>query len=210
MTTRSEEITVERKVVVFFDICSSSMMLEDLLATDNMKALRDLVISVKKFLLAQSKQLKFIPHKFIGDGWVLLFPPDVSGAELITFMTGLSDHFAQKFRKYVRRKLQHSPEVIGLTFGVDKGPLIKIFMNEQDEYIGRALNVASRLQGAIKDNDDDPSYKVLISKHAFYSLGIPEDICKVERARRQLRNISNNAQLEFKKLTLPVSGSSKA
>lgn len=205
MTTRSEEMTVEEKVVVFFDICSSSMMLEDLLTTENLKALSDLTISIKNFVLAQSKQLKFIPHKFVGDGWVLLFPEDVSGRVLINFMTQLSDHFAEKFRKYVRRKLQRTPEVVGLTFGVDKGRLIKILMNHQDEYIGRALNIASRLQGAIKDDDDQPAYKVLISRHAFHFLKIPKDLCKVERARRQLRNISNNTKLEYKKLTLPVS-----
>jgi hypothetical protein len=205
MTTHSDDMTVEEKVVIFFDICSSSMILEDLLTTGNLEALRNLMISLKSFLRAQSTQLEFVPYKFVGDGWVLLFPINVSGTALIKFMTELSDHFARKFRKHIGRKLQHTPEVVGLTFGVDKGPLIKILMNQQDEYIGRSLNVASRLQGAIKDDDDDPAYKVLISKHAFYYLKISEDLCKVERARRQLRNISNNAKLEYKKLTLPVS-----
>jgi class 3 adenylate cyclase len=205
MTTHSDEITEEEKVVVFFDICSSSMMMEDLLQHERLQALRDLLISVKKFLLREREGENFIIYKFIGDGWILLFPPSVSGTELINFVTRLSNHFAKRFRKYVSRKLQCRPKVVGLTFGVDEGSLIKTLMDNRDEYIGRALNVASRLQGAIKEKDKDPAYKVLISRPAFYSLRIPKDICKVERARRRLRNISNNKLLEYRKLTLSVS-----
>ena len=79
MTRRSEDLSVEEKVVIFFDICSSSTILEDLLATDNMKIFRNVLISIKSFLKTRASQDEFVLYKFIGDGWVLLFPPDVSG-----------------------------------------------------------------------------------------------------------------------------------
>ncbi len=36
MTRRSEALSIEEKIVIFFDICSSSTIVEDLLATNNM------------------------------------------------------------------------------------------------------------------------------------------------------------------------------
>ena len=77
-------------------------------------------------------------------------------------------------------------------------------MNEQTEYIGRALNVASRLQGAIKDKDKNPAYKVLISKHACNGLQISPQMHKVQNVTRRLRNIRNNQKMELVKLTLQV------
>jgi class 3 adenylate cyclase len=196
MTRRSEELSKEEKVVVFFDICSSTTILEDLLETENMKT----------FLQTRGTQDEFIAYKFIGDGWVLLFPPDVSGSALVNFLTRLSDVFSTAFRKRVIPLLQNIPDVVGLTFGVDKGPLIKITMNEQVEYIGRALNVAARLQGAIKDKDENPAYKVLISKHAYNGLQISPRAHKVQEVTRRLRNIRNNQRINLVKLTLPVPG----
>lgn len=40
---------------------------------------------------------------------------------------------------------------MGLTFGADKGQMIRLFMSNQREYIGRPLNIAARLQAAVKD-----------------------------------------------------------
>jgi class 3 adenylate cyclase len=40
---------------------------------------------------------------------------------------------------------------MGLTFGMDHGDVIRLVMNGKPEYIGRALNIASRLQGKVKE-----------------------------------------------------------
>jgi class 3 adenylate cyclase len=206
MTRRSEELSKEEKVVVFFDICSSSTILEDLLETDNMKIFRNLMISIKDFLRTRGTQDEFILYKFIGDGWVILFPPDVSGSALVNFLTRLSEVFSKAFQKRVIPVLQHIPKVVGLTFGVDKGPLTRITMNDQVEYIGRALNVAARLQGAIKDKDENPAYKVLISKHAFNGLHLSAQAHKVKEVTRKLRNIRNGQKMNLIKLYLIVRG----
>jgi class 3 adenylate cyclase len=204
MTRRDDVMDIEERVVIFFDICSSSAILEDLLATGNARVFRNLLISLKNHLRTHGSTDAFTPYKFIGDGWVMLSPLDVSGTALVNYLTRLSQVFAIKFRKTIVPLLQNEPKVTGLTFGVDKGQLVKIVMNEQQEYIGRALNVASRLQGAIKDKDSNPAYKVLFTKHAFHDLGLTNSRYKYKSVKRELRNIWNGQEITLVKLTLPV------
>jgi class 3 adenylate cyclase len=94
--------------------------------------------------------------------------------------------------------------VCGLTFGVDEGNLVEIVMNDNVEYLGRALNVASRLQGSIKDNDKKPAYKVLLSRPAFKHLRIGRDLYKIQDVGRRLRNIYGGAEMKFVKVWLPI------
>jgi class 3 adenylate cyclase len=204
MTRRDEDLDIKERVVVFFDICSSSAILEDLLATNNVKVLRNLLISLKSYLITHNSTGVFVPYKFIGDGWVILCPSDVSGPALVKFLTRLSQMFSIELRKRVVPLLQHKPEVMGLTFGVDKGPLVKIVMNEHEEYIGRPLNVASRLQGAIKDKDDNPAYKVLFTNHVFHDLQLNNSRYDYKLVKRELRNIWNNQEITLVKLKLPM------
>jgi len=63
-----------KKIVVFFDICSSTLILEDLVRTENQKLWRDLLIGLKKYLRKKHSSVGFdctIPR----DGWILLFDP---------------------------------------------------------------------------------------------------------------------------------------
>ena len=48
-----------------------------------------------------------------------------------------------------------------MTFGIDEGQLVKLKMLNNEEYIGRALNIACRLQGAINEIDIYSGYRVL-------------------------------------------------
>ena len=73
-TLVDEEPQSEDKLVVFFDMCSSSKILEDLHQTGNLKKYRDLLILIKEFLLDKQQSGICEIYKFIGDGWALLFP----------------------------------------------------------------------------------------------------------------------------------------
>ena len=75
MTEPRDRLSTEEKLVVFFDMCSSSTILEDLFATNNLGALRDVLIETKNYLRDRAIEFDFIFYKFIGDGWILLFPP---------------------------------------------------------------------------------------------------------------------------------------
>ncbi|MDP2929697.1 MAG: hypothetical protein Q8O01_06545, partial [Candidatus Omnitrophota bacterium] len=90
------------------------------------------------------------------------------------FLNKLSVHF-QKEMKRVTAMLETKPEITGITFGVDIGRLSKIIMLGRREYIGCAINIACRLQTAIKDKDSRPQYKVLMSKHAFKTMRLGLD-----------------------------------
>ena len=76
-------------------------------------------------------------------------------------------------------------------------------MNEQVEYIGRPLNVAARLQSAIKQRDHQPAGKLLVSKPAFVELGLGRvKRYPIKEVTRTLRNISNGKRYRAMKITL--------
>ncbi len=126
MTRRREPLFVEQRLVVAFDICSSSNIIEDLTLTGNLSRLRNLLIRTKNFLQRESERLKFELYKFTGDGWILLFPSRTSGPRLMRFLTDLSGRFSQNFRAQILPMLEQKPKIVGLTFGVDRGDLSEI------------------------------------------------------------------------------------
>ena len=84
MTPDTDGLTREKRTVVFFDICSSSNVLEDLILSENLRSMRDLILSIRAFIKKEALRQGFEVYKFIGDGWVLLFPQDASGESLVT------------------------------------------------------------------------------------------------------------------------------
>lgn len=204
MTRELEGLDIKERYAVFFDICSSSTLLEDPILTNHVGAMRNLLIHLKKFLLGESETYGYEVYKFIGDGWILLFPDDTDGKGLIKFLETLSRTFQHRLYHSIVPKLESTPTILGLTFGIDKGPLVKLIMLQHTEYIGRALNVASRLQSAIKDKGSAPQYKILLSKHAFESLRLPAGFRRTEAVSRSLRNIRGGRNYECVKLKLRV------
>ena len=204
MTVESDNLDIQEKYAVFFDICSSSMVLEHLMLTNHLKAMRNLLICTKRFLNEESRTLGFEVYKFVGDGWVLLFPTQIQGDTLIPFLERLSCFFQAGFRKLIVPHLESLPRITGLTFGVDVGDLMRFVMLRRVEYVGRALNLASRLQSAIKDEDKEPQYKVLFSKPAYKKLKFPAHYRRIAYVRRTLRNILGGMENEYVKLTLKV------
>ncbi|MGH9444592.1 MAG: hypothetical protein ACRD4R_11780 [Candidatus Acidiferrales bacterium] len=202
MTRETEDPDVIERTVVFFDICSSSHMLEDLMLSNNELVMRNLLIATKRFLKIEAKKEFFEVYKFIGDGWVLLFPEETSGVSLVCFLDKLCGYFDYKLTKHVLPQLQRRPKQLGLTFGVDRGQLMRIQMMGQQEYMGRPLNIASRLQSAIKEKDHTPGYKVLFSKPCFQVLKFPPTFRKFQEVERTLRNIQGGKGYSCVKMRL--------
>ena len=205
MTTEKHEIIFVEKYVLFFDICSSTSIIEDLMRSERLRLWRNLLIQLKKYLQKESGKYGYEMYKFIGDGWILLFETDIEGKDLFLFLKNLCIEFNNIYRSNIKDVLSIPIDVVGISFGLDKGSLIKILMNSQDEYVGRAMNVAARLQAAIKDNDDDPQGKVLLSNPVYVDLkhGIRKSY-KIFRVVRNLRNISGGEKYRAKKLCLFV------
>jgi len=187
-----------QKIVLFFDICSSTSILEDLLRTENSNLWRNLLIKLKEYLHAQQKSVGFL-----GDGWVLLFATNTHPDDLFGFMKGLCDTYRELFKSKIRDVLTVKPEAMGITFGIDQGTLVRAVMNGRGEYIGRPLNVAARLQNAIKDKDKSPGGKVLISNNAFASMKSSlRGKFKTDSVHRTLRKIAGGTEYRCTKVWL--------
>ncbi|MDO8546077.1 MAG: hypothetical protein Q7R68_01830 [Nitrospirales bacterium] len=203
MTTPAEEKHLVKKLVVVSDICSSTAILEDLLRTENQKRWRNLLIGLKDFLRDERDTHGFIMYKFIGDGWVLLFDEDFSSVKLFGLFTRLCKEYDSLYKRYIKPVLSTVVEPVGITFGLDRGTLMKVMMDGTTEYIGRPLNVAARLQGAIKDKDQNPHGKVLMSKNAYADIrDAIKDRYHVIEVPRELRNIAGGDNYRAKKLCL--------
>jgi len=174
------------------------------LSTDNQRRWRNLLIGMKKALFQEAAGNPFEIYKFVGDGWILLFEdPSISGPTLLRLLMRLSLTYQHLFHHGICAVLGVSDHLTGLTFGIDSGRLVQIVMDGKDEYIGRALNVASRLQGAVKETDKDPSDKLLITKNAYSRLKLGRT--KTSRGSLvecKLRNVAGGQKYQVRKLTL--------
>lgn len=170
MTEPTAIPTIVRRTVVMFDICSSTAILEDLIRTENVIQWQILLGLLKTFLWDEGGNRSFSMYKFTGDGWILLFDSDaVDGDWLVGLMKRLCAEYDRLFNHGVAEVLSSMPKVVGVTFGIE-GSLVEITMNKLREYVGRPLNVAARLQSAIKQFDGYPAGTALFSSNAFARL----------------------------------------
>ena len=189
-------------VVVAFDMCSSSDIIEELTLSGDLQRFKQFLTSLKEYLADAQKTIVFDPYKFTGDGWILLFPQNTDGELLFTFLQDLCSFFRKEFRRQVLRHLATPPSITGLTFGIERGPLAPMKMYGQREYVGRALNVACRLQSSVKDKGGSPAYKALVSNSVFnkYFSGVRN--VKIFKVRRTLRNIRGGSDFHCRKIEL--------
>lgn len=203
MTNVADDLREGRFIVVIFDICSSTVIVEELLKIEKLKLWRDILIVIKKYLVAAKERNDFIIYKFLGDGWILLFPENFKLERLFKILKGLCELYEKRFQSAIETVIPINIPINGITFGLDKGTLINVVMNEQSEYIGRAINVASRLQNAIKDNDSSPQWKIMMSKTVHSEL--PDELKNknnIKKAKRVLRNVTGGIEIEVKKMQL--------
>lgn len=207
MAKIAESRSTVRKMVVFFDICSSTKILEDLIRTENEEKWRELLVAQKNFLKRRRDKHGFNMYKFLGDGWVLLFPTDVSGGELMAFLRSTSDHYVKLYRRKIKPLLTVPIDNVGLTFGIDRGTLLVMTMNVRREYAGRALNIAARLQSSIgQQKESHPENKVLMSNSVYVAIASEvRSIYRIDAVRRELKNISGGENYLCKKLWLHAS-----
>jgi len=142
----------------------------------------------------------------LGDGWILIFPLNSIDKDFMNFISSIFLLYQKLKRRYLIPVLGNIPSNMGLTMGIDKGILTRIFMNKQVEYFGRPINVACRLQGATGQNNQNPSNRVLLSRPAYTFLrdriGIDFTPFNPVSARRSLRNIQGGTDFRCMKLVI--------
>jgi class 3 adenylate cyclase len=115
----------------------------------------------------------------------------------------MADEYARLHQRIITPCLTGRIPIIGLTFGVDQGKLIRLKMNGRWEYIGRPLNVAARLMAALKAKDDRPQGKILMAKAAFRELGLSvHNAYQVVEVTRELKNVSGGKKYKAKRIWL--------
>src|SRR5664279_2676706 len=175
-------------IVVTFDMCSSSRILERLTLNADLPRFHNFLTKLKQYLAARQQEIPFDPYKFTGDGWILLFPADTDGKLLLKFLHDLCVFFKDAFQNDIATFLDSVPDIVGLTFGIEKGPLARMSIYGAREYVGCALNVACRLQGAVKDKSGSPAYKALVSNRVFNEYFAQSHSYKTFKVTRALRN----------------------
>lgn len=213
------------KIVVVFDLCSSSQIMEDLLLSDRFDCYETFLTCVKRWLMNWSEQHsrvkgQFELYKFTGDGWILLFPATINGKALIQSIYNLCEMINAELTRHIVPNLSSMPAILGATLGVERGNLVRMMMNEQEEYVGRALNVACRLQGAVKEKASNATdkeaacmscYKAFVSAHLYNErLGQLNVPYKVEFATSPLRNILRGSGFAYREIDFTIDGAGQA
>src|SRR5262249_22237004 len=144
------------RIVVAFDLCSSSQIVEDLLLSEKFDRFEVFLACIKRWLINWRDQhavgnSRCELYKFTGDGWILLFPATTKGWLLLQFMGSLCEMISAELARHIIPSLNSLPSVLGATLGVESGNLVRMTMDERDEYVGRPLNIACRLQNAAKN-----------------------------------------------------------
>jgi len=190
MSESRDRLTMEKKYVLVFDFCSSTSIIDQLILEGHLEGWRNLLIDIKRFLQEERVAHVFDVYKFTGDGWILLFDEDFSPSNLFSFVDRLCDKYAVAYDKRIKKVLSTHIDKIGITFGLHYGDVIRFVMLGVREYIGRPLNIATRLQTSIKDNDPEPQGKILMSKLVYSKIKhyIPRTY-KLWKVTRELKNV---------------------
>ncbi len=191
------------RIVVVLDLCSSSQVMEDLLLSEKFDHYEAFLTCIKRWLMNWTQahsppKGRFELYKFTGDGWILLFPDTIGGEALVQFMYSLCEMINAELARHIIPNLSTLPAVLGATLGVEAGNLIRMTMNEREEYVGRALNIACRLQNAVKDKEPHRDcYKALISARLYNErFAKVSTTYKVESTTCALRNICARSNWE--------------
>ena len=199
------------RIVVVIDLCSSSQIMEDLLLSEKFDRYEAFLSCVKRWLMNWTEahstaKGRFELYKFTGDGWILLFPDTIGGEPLVQFMYSLCEMIDAELARHIIPSLSTMPAVLGATLGVEAGNLIRMTMNGRVEYVGRALNIACRLQNAVKDKESHSGcYKALISARLYNELlGKASARYKVESTTCSLRNILGGSGFACRKIDFTV------
>jgi hypothetical protein len=188
MIEPKNDLQIIKKIVLVVDICSSTEIIEDLLRTGNTLGWTLFLNCLYDGLFREQEDLSLRPYKFTGDGWILLIDPKYDLQLILEYIRELSIVFDHNFKEQISPCLEREPDITGLTFGLDSGDLISITMTTQ-EYIGRAINVACRLQSVIEDTDILSGYRIMMAKQLFQQAGDKLKDFHPELVKRRLKNV---------------------
>jgi len=88
------------------------------------------------------------------------------------------------------------------SFGIEMGDFVSFVMDGRQEYVGRAINVACRLQSALKEKGGSPAYSALVSNRVYSEYFAGTTPHRVHKVTRRLRNIGSGAEFDCRRMWL--------
>ena len=103
-------------------------------------------------------------YKFLGDGFILFFDEARTADDLIRVIKEDNIKIVKLVKKLIDDFIDVNVENIGLTYGISIGHVEKVSNDyfKLNEYYGRAINLASRLQSTNKNTNS-----ILIQKDVY-------------------------------------------
>lgn len=175
--------------VVVYDICSSTVILENLTTNEATSRYGKLVSDVStafERLMDFSKPTKC---KFLGDGAIYLFKQETNTDALINALCDFVETADLAIHDFVGKHIDIDLPRSGITVGVAFGT---IYRTEEVwhslEYFGRPINFACRLQSSLKEPEQTD--KILVQKQVFKSLTDRNLRKRFNLRRRKFRNLN--------------------
>ncbi len=189
------------KSILVFDICSSTVIVDALHRVATVDRYYTLLNQIERFLQEESEPLAYQVSKFVGDGFILLFDAEVQSDDLLFYSMRLTIKCNQFLREFLGEHLPNTEMPrIGITSGLDQGWLVDANVMGKPEFVGRAINVACRLQGAL----DQPKHanKVMLTNAVRTGIANPDLRLACYETYRKLKNLDKkkNRYFEFEPL----------
>ena len=157
-----ESFDVSEYYVIVFDVCSSSVILENLQEQNKLRVWKKFWEGVFKHITKiSSSGVRSIVYKFVGDGFILLYRPAFE-EDILAYCDKIKVYVNEKIDAIVAEYLDEAPARTGITIGIERGEIIRMHLLGSSEYMGEAINAASRLQSLLKLPEH--SNKVLVSE----------------------------------------------
>ena len=129
-----------RHIVVVFDLCSSTTIIEDLAKNDCVAEYGKLADGMWAYLHTKKRDLHFDIYKFLGDGFILLFDDRIFIDDILAFCTDLS-FFCEQLLIWFKTEyldIETLPRQ-GITIGIAEGPVWPIrTINVPGGFVGRS------------------------------------------------------------------------
>lgn len=139
-----------RKYVLVCDICSSTKIIENLVSNGQENEYQILVERLLRSINSQNIAKDI--YKYLGDGFIIFFDESVKSDEIIKVIQNIATEMEEVIREFIKEFVDQELEKIGMTFGLSYGNIHKFKMSAfNEEFFGRPINLASRLQSSISD-----------------------------------------------------------
>ncbi len=184
---------MNERIVLVFDICSSTSIIEDLHRQQTIFRYTELIARIQQYLEKYSVIYNFEIYKFVGDGFILLFDTTTLIDQVLFFSIGLTDECDKYLTNFINNYIEDKeiPRK-GITIGLAKGLIEELKLDKESpiEYIGRPITVACRLQDSLYKPEHTNRVLMVLKLYAEIQDKLLKMVCA--ETSRSLKNINKN------------------